>query len=185
MKNAETIWQEYQQQLAAFIRKRVPGNVVEDLLQDVFLKIHTRLDSLKDDTRLEGWLYQMTRRAVIDYYRSNRPTDALPEWLELPQVDAEETVRRDLTACLAPMIKRLPDTYRDAVQLSEVEGKTQKDVAEALGISLSGAKSRIQRGRALLKAMLHECCHIEVSRHNQLLSYEKKNADLDCDCDCS
>lgn len=81
------------------------------------------------------------------------------------------------TLCLNTMIKELPDKYRNAVQLSEIESKTQKQVAEQEGVSLSGAKSRVQRGRAFLKNMLHDCCELEVNKYNQVISYEKKERD--------
>lgn len=174
MKETETIWHEYHMKLAAFIRSRVAENVVDDLLQDVFVKIHTRLDSLEESAKLESWLYQITRNTVIDHYRSEQPTEALPDWIEYPQKDEAETIRRELSSCLEPMIRQLPDKYRQAVWLSEIEGKRQQEVAELENVSLSGAKSRVQRGRALLKTMLHDCCQIELNRHKQLLSYEEK-----------
>ena len=177
MKTTENIWHEYHVKLAAFIRSKVAEDVVDDLLQDVFVKIHTRIDSLKKNTKLESWLYQITRNTVIDYYRSKRPTKDLPEWIRQPQSEEEKTIRKELSSCLQPMIKELPNKYREAVQLSELENKTQKEIAERENISLSGAKSRVQRGRALLKTMLHECCQIEINQNSQLVSYEKKDKD--------
>ena len=177
MKATENIWHEYHMKLATFIRSKVAEDVVDDLLQDVFMKIHTRIDSLKEDTKLESWLYQITRNTVIDYYRSKRPTGDLPDWIEQPQSDEEYTIRKELSSCLEPMVKELPDKYREAVQLSELENRTQKEVAELENISLSGAKSRVQRGRALLKTMLHDCCQIEINQNNQLVSYERKEKD--------
>jgi RNA polymerase sigma-70 factor (ECF subfamily) len=75
------------------------------------------------------------------------------------------------------MVKELPEKYRNAIQMSEIENKTQQEVAEHEGISLSGAKSRVQRGRALLKNMLHDCCRFEMSKENQVVSFEKKKQD--------
>jgi len=75
------------------------------------------------------------------------------------------------------MVRELPDKYRTAIQLSEMENKTQKEVAEKEGISLSGAKSRVQRGRAMLKNMLDDCCQFEINQKNQVVSYEKKERD--------
>ena len=175
MKTTENIWHEYHMKLAAFIKSKVSEDVVDDLLQDVFLKIHTQIDSLKEYTRLESWLYQITRNTVIDYYRSKRLTKNLPDWVQQPQSEKEVIIRRELSSCLGPMIKNLPDKYREAVQLSELENKTQKEIAKLTNISVSGAKSRVQRGRILLKAMLHDCCQIELNQNNQLISYEKKN----------
>ena len=177
MKRTEDIWNEYHDKLSAFLRGRVADDMVEDILQDVFVKIHSRIDSLKESTKLESWLYQITRNAVIDYYRSKRPTETLPDWIEQPQPDEDEIIRQELSSCLAPMIEQLPDKYRVAITLSEIERKTQKEVAELEKISLSGAKSRVQRGRALLKSMLHDCCDIEINQNSQLVSYEKKGRD--------
>ncbi len=174
MKVTENIWQEYHSRLASFIRGKVDGDAVDDLLQDVFLKIHLHIDSLKDDTKLESWLYQITRNVITDYYRSRRVAEELPEWIEQPLPEQKDSIRRELSACLEPMVRHLPDKYRNAVQLSEIENRTQKEIAELEGISLSGAKSRVQRGRALLKSMLDDCCQFEINSKNQVISYEKK-----------
>jgi len=101
----------------------------------------------------------------------------LPDWIEQAQSDEEEIIRQELSLCLNPMIEQLPDKYRVAVQLSEIENRTQKEVAEMENISLSGAKSRVQRGRSLLKTMLHDCCKIEINQNNQPVSYDKKERD--------
>ncbi len=174
MKTSELVWQEYHTKLARFIRSRVTEEAVDDLLQDVFMRIHSRLDSLNDDAKLESWLYQITRNAITDYYRSQRKTEDLHEWIEQPPPEEADTIRKELSACLEPMIQELPDKYRHAIQLSELENKTQQEVAEQEGISLSGAKSRVQRGRAILKDILEDCCQFELNQQNQILSYEKK-----------
>ncbi len=72
------------------------------------------------------------------------------------------------------MIDRLPPTYRDAILLSEINGRTQKEVARIHGISLSGAKSRVQRGRAMLKEMVLNCCQLEFDRNGQVVDYKRK-----------
>ena len=154
--------------------------MADDILQEVFIKIHSRIDSLKEGTKLENRLFQITRNTIIDHYRSKKPDEALPEWIAQPLPDDEEIIRGELSVCLDPMIKELPDKYREAIRLSEIERKTQKEVAELEGISLSGAKSRVQRGRSLLKTILHECCEIEVNQKNQLIDYQKRSKDCTC-----
>jgi RNA polymerase sigma-70 factor, ECF subfamily len=175
----EDIWLKYHANLLAFIRKRINDTVAaEDLLQDVFVRIHSRIDTLEHRSKLESWLYQITRNAIIDFYRARRPMEELPAWLAQPLADKEENNnKRELSACLAPMIQRLPEKYRTAVQRSEIDGKTQKEIAAEENISLSGAKSRVQRGRALLKTMLHECCTFELNSMNQIVDYEKKDGE--------
>jgi RNA polymerase sigma-70 factor, ECF subfamily len=174
VKTSEKIWQEYHAKLEAFIRSRVTEEAVDDLLQVVFIRVHSRIDSLKDDAKLESWLYQITRNTITDYYRSERKTEELPEWIEQLQPEETETIRKELSFCLKPMIQELPDKYRNAIHMSELENKTQQEVAEEEGISLSGAKSRVQRGRALLKDILEDCCQFELNQQNQIISYEKK-----------
>ena len=156
------IWEEYRSRLFEFVKSRVGDpDTAEDIIQDVFEKILTRIDSLKYGVKLQSWIYQIARNAIVDYYRSKKPTSELPE---LPQ-PAEESTPGDLielSECLMPMIERLSEPYKKAVLLSEIEGKTHKEIAALYGISLSGSKSRVQRGRDKLKEMLSECCRLEI-----------------------
>jgi RNA polymerase sigma-70 factor (ECF subfamily) len=112
MKKTENIWHEYNEKLSAFLRTRVDNDAVEDILQDVFVKIHTRIDTLKEDAKLESWLFQITRNAVIDYYRSRKPTVEMPEWIEQEQANEDEIIRKELSSCLAPMISYRTNTVQ-------------------------------------------------------------------------
>jgi len=129
---------------------------------------------IKGQAKIESWLYQVTRNAIIDHYRTNKTTEELPVWLEQQEASSEDKVQRELASCLAPMINQLPEKYRLAIYLSEIDGKNQKEIAERENISLSGAKSRVQRGRVLLKKMLQDCCEIQINKNNQLLDYHRK-----------
>lgn len=180
MLTTEKIWLEYHQKLLSFIKSRVSKDVADDLLQDVFLKIHVRLGSLKENSKIESWLYQITRHAVIDYYRSKKNSEELPKWIEQPESDEGTLIRQELSSCLEPMISQLPDKYREAIQLSEIDGKTQKELSVKENISLSGAKSRVQRGRTLLKIMLNDCCLFETNKRSQLMGFEPKAENCDC-----
>lgn len=180
MNTSEKIWQQYHLRLRAFIKSRISDDAaVDDTLQNVFLKMHTGVPSLKDETRLQSWLYQITRNAIIDYYRCQKPTVDISEYLAHPEPDAGEKVTQELSQCLQPMIQMLPEKYREAVILSELKGLTQREVARIQGTSLSGAKSRVQRGRALLKEMLVDCCRFEFDHGGRLCDYERK--DKTCD----
>ncbi|MCP5016955.1 MAG: RNA polymerase sigma factor SigZ [Ketobacter sp.] len=173
MNSSNQIWVEYRKKLLGFIRSRVDPDDSEDILQNVFLKVHERIDTLQEQEKLESWLYQITRNSIIDYYRIRTPGLELPDWLN-DELDEDNVVRRELSACLAPMIDDLPEKYRTALYVSEIEGKPQVEVAKLENISISGAKSRIQRGRTLLKQALNECCNIEINSKNQLVGYESK-----------
>jgi RNA polymerase sigma-70 factor (ECF subfamily) len=166
------IWEEFSQALLDFIRKRVgdPADA-EDILQDVFIKIHTRIDTLQDDGRLVSWLYQIARNTTIDYYRTRRPALDLPETLAVYPEPVESEPEAQLAAGLRDFLAVLPDPYRQAVVLTDLQGLKQADLADRLGLSLSGAKSRVQRGRQMLRDALLECCHFEFDRRGNLLDY--------------
>ena len=84
---------------------------------------------------------------------------------------AARTAERELARCLLPLMNRLPPAYRRAVTLAELEGLTQREVASSLGLSLSGAKSRVQRGRQMLAESLQDCCRVEFDRRGGIADY--------------
>lgn len=175
MTDIEKIWKTYHGALRRFIRKRVEdAATADDLLQEVFIKIHAKIDTLKDAARIQGWLYQIARNVIIDHYRRQKKMEALPEELANPKRDDRRALI-ELAGCVRPMIDRLPAAYRDVLVLSELEGRTQKEVAKAEGLSLSGAKSRVQRGREKLKGLVLECCHVEFDRRGNIADYERKD----------
>jgi len=180
---SEQVWQDYHSRLHQFILSRVDYNAdAEDILQDVFLRIHRHIDTLDEADHLQAWIYRIARNAIIDYYRQRRPTEELPPDLRAPETE-EADIRREIGRCLAPMIEALPERYRLALQLTELEGLTQKDLAEREGLSVSGAKSRVQRGRALVKTMLLDCCHFEFDQQGQVVDYARKGDACEPSCD--
>jgi RNA polymerase sigma-70 factor (ECF subfamily) len=170
----ENIWNEFAGKLGQFIRARVADPATaEDILQDVFVKIQGRLDHLEDPAKLQGWLYLITRNAIIDHYRTRKQTTEVPETL-LAEPPENDTELDGLKASFRRMIYSLPEPYRDALVLTEFEGLTQKELAERLGISLSGAKSRVQRGREQLREMLQECCTFEFDRRGKVIECQPR-----------
>ncbi|MEW6601806.1 MAG: RNA polymerase sigma factor SigZ [Nitrospirota bacterium] len=180
MNASEKVWQEYHSRLRAFIKSKISDETAaDDILQNVFLKMHNGLASLKDATKLQSWLYQIARNAIIDYFRLQKPTVDIPESLTDSGLDSGEIAVQELSECLRPMIELLPDIYREAVILSELQGLKQTEVAQVQGTSLSTAKSRVQRGRALLKEMLADCCRLEFDHKGRLCDYERKGRSCD------
>jgi len=164
----EQIWNDFSGRLRQFIQKRVSDPAVtEDILQDVFLKISQRLGQLKQPEKLQAWLFLIARNAVIDHYRTRKETVELPETLAAEDEFAPGELE-GLKAAFRRMVHNLPEPYREAILLTEFEGLSQVDLAKRLGISISGAKSRVQRGRDQLKTMLQDCCHFEVDRRGKV-----------------
>jgi RNA polymerase sigma-70 factor, ECF subfamily len=186
MTTTSILWAEFSGRLRGFIAKRVRAEGdIEDILQEVFAKIHAGLGSLKEDERVEAWLFQIARRAILDHYRARsgrRRSVELPG--ELPEEGSDEEVRAQVSSWLRPMMKLLSEEDREAIRLADLEALPQKDLAARLGLSLTGAKSRVQRARKRLKAVLLECCHIEMDRRGNAIGYARKSGPCGS-CDCS
>ena len=182
-RTAETIWRGMHKALRVFISKRISDAAdVEDVLQEVFLRVHRRVESVRDRRRLTGWIYQIVRNTIVDYYRmrSTRRDEPVGLGEDLDAIrrgtprsmggrsSVEGDARQELSACIRPMIAQLSQEYRAALTMVELEGYTQRVAAQKMGISVSGMKSRVQRGRGQLKQMLHRCCLIQLDRRKNI-----------------
>jgi len=177
MTTTEQVWEAFHTPLQQFIRRRVvDDSTAEDLLQEVFLKIHQHIGGLKDARQLESWLYRLTRNSIIDYYRTARQAVTLESVgeLTLPEELPDDDIVSELLPSVRAMVYNLPPQDRQALVLTEYHGLTQKELAERLGISLSGAKSRVQRARERLKQQLLDCCHFELDRRGHILNYQSR-----------
>jgi RNA polymerase sigma-70 factor, ECF subfamily len=150
----------HRHRLRRLVARRVPdAAAVDDIVHDVFVKFALACGSIRSIDRIGGWLNRVAANAVADYYRAQRPTAPLPD--DLPAITPQRDLHLEVAACLRPLIAALPPKYRDALIWSELEGLTQREVAQRLGLSLPGAKSRVQRGRMRLRKRVLECFDIE------------------------
>jgi RNA polymerase sigma-70 factor (ECF subfamily) len=175
--STDSIWTHLSSDLWRFIRRRVSDDhVSDDLLQETFVRVHRNIGTLQEADRVAAWVYQIARNVVHDHHRrATNSTVALAD--ADPAEDCDEhlsQLRCRGAGWLGEMIRSLPDGYREAVQLAEIEGLSQQEVADRLGLSLSGAKSRIQRGRAMLKDVLEQCCHFEFDGRGNMMDYDPK-----------
>ena len=168
----ELLWDQYSRRLGAFIRSRVSDDgEAEDILQEVFIRVHRNLCCQSEWNKPEGWFYQIARNLIIDHYRRRRELVEIPESLPAELDLSEEDAETVLALSLKEMIEELPEPYRQALLLTEYQGMSQKQLAESQGISLSGAKSRVQRARDKLRDMLLRCCHFEFDRRGRIVDY--------------
>ncbi len=161
----DEIWSRFSIRLGRFIRSRVAdSSTSEDILQDVFVKLQERLNDIKDPVKIEGWIFLVARNAVIDFYRakSSAARRPAPPPTELHRIDTAEM--DELHSKLRQLIEQLSEEDRQAIMLTTFDGFSQEALAVQLGISLSGAKSRVQRARARLKEILLDFCQREISR---------------------
>ena len=189
------VWVRFRGGLLRFLLSRLPTVAdAEDVLQDVFIRIHQGLGHVERPDRLQSWVYGIARRAVADFYRERgrRPDMTAEEVTAEPTVEpeapnlapyrGEHDVHEEVLSWLVPMIEALPEGYREAVRLADIEGLTQQEVADRLGLSLSGAKSRVQRGRALLGDVLRACCEIEFGADGRAVEYRPRERRCGGDC---
>lgn len=178
--DSERGWRELQERLRPFVARRVRSDVdVDDVVQDIFLRMQRGLASLQDDERFGPWVYQVARSAITDHHRSLARHPVAAKELsarESESVDEadEDTIEREVAAHAALFVSMLPSPYREALTLTELEGLTQKEAAEMVGISVSGMKSRVQRGRQKLRASLDACCHIAVDARQRVVACEPR-----------
>ena len=177
----DELWRAYRAELLRFVLKRVRDEALaEDIVHEVLCRAYARQETLRDSRKLRPWLYRIARNAIIDAYRSAKPAEPLPEELPAAEAAGDESPEQGLARCLLPLLEGLPPLYRHAVALSELEGLTQREVASRLGLSLSGAKSRVQRGRKLLGETLLDCCRIELDRRGAVVEFECGRECGDC-----
>ncbi len=175
----ERLWGEFAGQLGGFLRSRIAdATVAEDIRQDVFLKLQQRIRADDSIENLRAWLYRTARNAAIDHYRTRKPVVEIEETMLVDEQTSTPELE-PLMASFRRMIHALPDGYREAVILADIEQLPHKAVAERLGLSLPAVKSRILRGRLMLRESLDHCCQFERDRRGTVIDCTPK-ADSEC-----
>lgn len=165
------IWKEFSGQIRAHLLRKVKHrDDADDLLQEIFIKIHSRLGDLKDEKKLAPWINQIVRNSLTDYYRKNGlRTSEFDEESSVPSDTPEDSFYSDLSGCLNVFIDRLPEKYREPLILSDIKGMKQKDIARQMNLSYSGLKSRVQRGREMIKDMFMECACVTHDKSGKIV----------------
>jgi RNA polymerase sigma-70 factor (ECF subfamily) len=177
----EIIWENFASQLRSFIRGRVRDHAAaEDILQEVFIKIHRKLPALRAEQRIEAWVWRITRNTLIDHFRRAHPGESLP--IELAAATEETSEPPDLSPCVRRFVDELTPSYREALVLTEWQELTQEQMAKQLGLSISGAKSRVQRAKVQLKELLLDCCRFELDRRGNVLGMERRRKKCSAAC---
>lgn len=159
MHTEERIWQEYRKDLLQFLIARTHDpDLARELVQETLIKAYESRNTLSDLNKLKPWLFAIARNKLVDHYRNAGRFEPFQEGLHDREAVEEKQEDENISGCLAALVRGLPAIYRDAVLLSDLQGQKQKYIADHLGLSLSGAKSRVQRGRAMLKERLFSCC---------------------------
>lgn len=158
-----TQWKNHKSELKRYIEKKLNDpNIVDDILQEIYIKASTNLHQLKEQRSIRSWLYSITHNTIMDHFRRHKSFDELPDNLQTEPEDTIEQNYKSLSRCIIPLLKELPDKYRTPLEYAELQGMSQQDIADKLGLSLSGAKSRVQRARQKFREKMMEHCDFEV-----------------------
>ena len=175
--NIEHLYRQFYQQLFLFILKKVGQEAdAKDLVQDTFMKIWYKMDTLKDEQKLVPWMYQITRNVIMDYFRKQQhlPSEAIDT-----EEDEEQALER-LAGCLNLYINLLPEEEREIFVAAELKNIRQKDLAQQYEIPYSSLRSKVQRSRKKIKQMLLDCCDFQFDTRGRVMGYTPKSCEDDC-----
>lgn len=174
----ESVWGEYQSALKSFLHSKVSNpDDVDDLQQEILIKTHQNLATVKDADSVKSWLFQLANRTIIDFYRKRaryqRDSEIQAEDLWFEQ--QEDLIEQEMAKCIQPFVNALPQ--EQAILLSEVDlkGASQKQLADKVGLSYSTLKSRVQKGRVELRKLFEECCTLQLDKNGSVIDCEVKS----------
>lgn len=178
----QNIWESFSVPLLGFIKSKVPDEDAEDILQEAFIKIHSKVNSVNDNKKLQSWVYQTTRNTINDYYRSkHRSIDTTNETWEFDtNEEPHDHIVDNLSQCLGPLINELSDNHKEAIHLSEIHGYKHADIAKKLGLSLTAVKSRVRRGKQELMEKFINHCNFQMDEHGKLTGEHLCDQEHDC-----
>jgi RNA polymerase sigma-70 factor (ECF subfamily) len=179
----QALYDEFQPRIRRYLSRLVGTSEAEDLTQEVFAKVSRALPGFRGNSKVSTWLYRIATNTAYDRFRSpsTRRADEVP--LDGPTAEREQPpgieqdlVRHEVNACIRQYIDALPPSYRSVVILSEHEGLTNQEIAEALGVSLDTVKIRLHRARGRLKRDLGDGCDLYRDERGELACERRADA---------
>lgn len=170
----QELWETYADDVKRLIMSKVKdAQITDDLTQEVFIKVHTKLETVHDERKVKSWLLSVSRNTVLDYFRKSN--------IEIPLTSEEVIVNDENYAhsekdCLPGIIKNLPQKYRNPLLLSDIKGMKQAAIASELKLPLATVKSQIQRGRKLIVQGYMDCCDYKLNTEGFLVGEVKEKA---------
>lgn len=164
------IWDENHDRLKQFICYKVKGDdACNDILHDLFLKISDKREKIALLEKPASYIIKMAQNAIIDFYRAKKklPTEVCECISQVRTEQFSSSEQYDIA--LLPFIQNLPPKYREALILTDLNGLSQKQLAEKLNISYPGARSIIQRGRQMLKEAILKCCDYRFDKFGNII----------------
>jgi len=169
------VWKLYSDDVKRFIVSKVhETTIADDILQDTFIKVHTKLHTLNDLTKLKSWIFTIARNSIMDYFKAKKMT------FEFADFESETTVLENVHTeqdCLQGILQSLPKKYRNPLFLSDIKGLKQAEVANQLNQNLPTTKSQIQRARKLIAQGFMDCCGFVLNEQGHLVGEIQEKED--------
>jgi len=180
--NIENLWTNIHGKLFGYISKHTKSKEdVNDIIQDTFIKVKTNIDGLKNPAKVESWIFQIARNTMNDFFRKQKKSFKIDENADETNIEEDSFSEDDSKVKIQTqhfseyagfVVSELPEKYRIAVHMADIEGLSMKEVAERLDISVSGAKSRVQRGRKMIKEIILKCCDVNTDKYGNIVDYK-------------
>ena len=169
------LWRRFAPELRRYLHRKVrDAALADDLLQEVFMRVHVHLARLRAPERVAPWLYRIARNLAVDHLRRRAvqadPVAETVVWLEDPEPSPEAM----LAAWMMEQVSRFPAPYRDALMRVDAHGQRTVDVARVLGLSTPGVKSRVQRARRRLALATDRCCAVQCDRNGRVIDIQRR-----------
>lgn len=171
----QEVWTQYSDDVKRFIISKVKDPIAaDDILQDSFIKIHTKLHTLKDLNKLKSWIFSIARNSIMDYFKASKMTFEIANFESETQILEDVHTEKD---CLRGILHGLPKKYRDPLFLSDIKGMKQTEVAAQLKQNLPTTKSQIQRARKLIAQGFMDCCGFVMNDKGELVGEIQEKED--------
>ena len=183
----EELWVKYSPKLNSYIQKHVQDKFeAEDLLQEIGIRIQKNANRIQDIINVEAWLYKIAHNLIVDYYRRANQYSLVEDMnnITIPTTPTEqENYNKETAECLLKLVEHLPLTYKEAIIEGDYNGKKQRLLGQKWGLSTSGSKTRIQRARKKLKAVLLNCCDVKSDNLGNIIELRNKNDGTKFSCE--
>ncbi len=191
--NFQAIHAFYRPRITRYLERLVGQNEAEDLTQEVFVRVSRGLPDFRGDAKLSTWIFRIATNVATDRLRSRSfqetrsdkattnhegsvdDADALPDE-KSPSLERQR-MRGEMSSCVHSYINTLPENYRAVVTLSDIEGLTNQEIADVLGLTLDIVKIRLHRGRARLREKLRTGCRFDRDDEDVLVCDPKADPD--------
>lgn len=166
------------QKMRPFVASRVPPGDVDDVLQEVLVKVHTHAEAPSDDEPFGRWLQRVTSNVIVDHHRRRGRRDRHHERFALEPHAHDEGPDDDAHAAFSQFVEAfvtmLPSPYQEALVATELEGLTMREAAAREGVSAAAMKSRSLRGRRMLRELFEACCEIALDARGRIVDFAPK-----------